>query len=231
MIRAALAALLLAGCWTSSAPDPATPAIEAPSPRALRVSPPPPVVGHVWIETSTIVEGGREPVRQVSRHEVVAVDGMVITRQRTTFLEHEDDLLRDTTFDLWKDGATIHVLVGGSEVPDHVRTRVLEVRRSFGRQSDTQRILATRTFRIGQRVELPLGTFRSMPADVRAALTLRAIDRERATFDVELTGARLEGTGTITVDTRTGLDVGGEMEVRVDGRVVRTGTYEARTER
>jgi hypothetical protein len=233
-----IALLLGAACAGGpAAPASSAPVIAnvAPAPAKLRIARVAPRVGSVRTETS-VRRGPDEESRKVLRREVLAVEGIVATKQLITYVETsgKDAPLAGKTYVVSSQHGQIQV-VPADGTPSGDEDLVREDNRSAGRPDSTLMMVSDRDFTIGAPVTVPAPP--SLPPETVVTLTLRSFDATTATFDmaVEMAtgGGGVRAHGRMLVDRATGLELLASMalEYRVRDKVEHASLdFEATTE-
>lgn len=209
--------LLVASCGGTSSPPASTPSVAnvAPAPATLRIARVAPRIGSIRTER-TVTRGGDREVLQVTRVEVLAVEGFATTKARITYLEAGGDeaALAGKTYVLARRAGHLDV-VPDEGTPPGDEELVRQDNRTAGEPDSTLMMVTDRAFDIGKPVAVPPPP--SLPPGTSVSLTLRSFDATTATFDVAIDLVTdqlgLKANGRMVIDRATGLEILASMSM------------------
>jgi hypothetical protein len=226
-----VAIALVSACFTGGTGEAAPPVSTRPAePAKLRIKPVAQAVGSVRVEATATTEGGIGDERKVKRITVLALDGLIVTRAKITYLAASGDQapLEGKSFIVAiGDGETAVSPTDGGAPGDEDLVR--KDNKSFGKLDSTIRMISKREFVVGAPVEVPAPD--SVPANTSVTMTLRSFDASIATFDMTVVmktdHGEVKAKGRTTIDRKTGLDRSATMTIEtLSGRQVRRKTLE-----
>jgi len=246
----------------------------APAGEGLQLPAPAPKVGDKVTEVETMgmkmsietAPGKTADIVQAKHHEtikeVLAVDGGVITKIKLTYKDKKETQsaggkLKDEvvptvgkTYVVWREGDVVKATAeDGSAPPKAELEEVLDDNKNLGRPAALEMVLATKRFKVGERVELTaeeLATINtakgSGPGDPAASamvFTLTGVEGTTASFTMSMTmglkgpkgDMEISLAGTASVDTATGrpLSLVGAGPLKGNMGAPVTGTMNAET--